>query len=40
MNEKKQYEEVRIVLIFIPQTDVITTSTVGGEGTYDKDGWA
>ena len=40
MNEKQKYEEVRIDLIFMPKTDVITTSGGDGEGSYDKDGWA
>lgn len=40
MNEKQEYEEVRVDLIFMPKTDVITTSGVDCEGSYDKDGWA
>ena len=40
VEKKKKYEEASLELVYIMPTDVITTSTLGAEGTYDKDAWA
>ena len=40
MEKKKKYEEASIELVDIAPTDVIATSSIGSEGTYDKDAWA